>query len=101
MLASIILSALLLVIVGFLALIKARTNALESVPYAPLQDSVEDWAIALDVDLGLTWLDDKVSVPVKRPRARLPKAVIPDTVYVCPVYTLRTMAYIMSLCSPM
>lgn len=56
MLASLVLSALLLVILGFYALVRIQAASCEGgVYYAPL-DSAEDWSVSLDVALGLDWL---------------------------------------------
>ncbi len=111
MICSIILFGLLLVIVGFLELVRLRSASCEGgVYYAPL-DSAEAWSASLDVALGLDYFaPDSVDaswsmlplarpwegaytapLPIRAPKGRPSNRALPVA---CPTYTLRTLAYI-------
>lgn len=100
MISSIVLLGMMLVIVGFLALVRARTASLEGgVYYAPL-DSAEDWAASLDVALGLDMFSEGSEdaswdmVPMAHAWEGASMVDTTPMVHVCPTYTLRTLAYI-------
>ncbi len=95
MYASLILTGILLVILGFYALVRYQQRALEGgVYHAPLSDP-EEWSASLDVALSLDYFSSdseenaKHMVPARPMVKRMPMVV-----RACPTYTLRTLAHI-------
>ncbi len=103
MYASLILSFLLFVTLGFFALVDLQTRACEGgVYHAPLT-SAEEWSASLDVALGLSWLDctPEEYAYTMRPLPRVGMFPTPTPlvqgrtmVRACPTDTLRTLAHI-------
>ncbi len=101
MCASLILTGILLVILGFYALVRYQMRACESgVYHAPL-NSAEEWSASLDVALGLdlfssesednAW-DMVPAMPMVQAKPMVKR--MPRVVRACPTYTLRTLAHI-------
>lgn len=98
MLASIILAGILLVILGFYALVRVQVAACEAGPYQEPLTSAEEWSASLDVALGLDYFSTTTEEQVDHMWDMLPILATctyttpPAPVKVArPSYTMRTL----------